>query len=315
MVDAADLIIVGHFENRVNDRHARATIVHPMRLYGQLDTNKTIVAEFNTTKLTAFVEPEAAWIFFLLPAHSELGSLEYRRVVGGYDSQGILAGTQENIRAVKRLLRAKAPPRPAEGAPQKATTIEELIALLGDKKAPVASQTDAIETLKRAGSAAKPAIPVLTALLSDERAAAAALNALLAIGPDATQAIVVALTNQDGVVRAAAANGLGEIGPAAQRAIPDLIRVLKDPFHVARISAAQSLGTLRAHPEIVVPALVDALSDEENAVRQEAARSLGEFGAAARSAVPALLRDLAKGENVAASQALRKIDPEAVKLK
>ncbi|MDB6065622.1 MAG: repeat protein [Pedosphaera sp.] len=104
------------------------------------------------------------------------------------------------------------------------------------------------------------------------------------------------------------------IGPAAEQAVPMLVRSLGDKTSGSWFEAALALGKIHARPEIAVPALVKCLNDQDFQVRLYAAKAIGAFGSDARLAVPDLLKLLAdsnaKVQN-AAKDALKRIDPEA----
>ncbi len=115
--------------------------------------------------------------------------------------------------------------------------------------------------------------------------------------------LIVALKDKDTQVRGAAATALGQIGPAAEDAIPALVAALADdaewhgspnypgiPVNV-RWDASKALGRIGS---VAVPALMTALEDREAKVRASAASALSAIGPGATAAVPALsaaLRD------------------------
>jgi hypothetical protein len=110
-----------------------------------------------------------------------------------------------------------------------------------------------------------------------------------------------------------AASSLGVFGPAAQSAIPALVRGLADRNPSVRASTAVALGNIHSKPEVAVPALVKCLSDPDFEVRGYAALGLKPFGVDARQAVPALVL-LLHGDLMShfyATKALKAIDPEA----
>ena len=118
------------------------------------------------------------------------------------------------------------------------------------------------------GVSARPAVPPLTALL----------------------------TNIDAGTRAAAATALGYTGEAAAPAIPALIEQLKDTDESVRDRAMWALGELRQRPELVVPALVGYLQSppsygtahrgDDRGCICNSLRALSRFGREATSAVP-----------------------------
>ncbi len=82
---------------------------------------------------------------------------------------------------------------------------------------------------------------------------------------------------------------LGNMGPAAESAVPALLRGVVHTNEVVRNNALFALGQIHAKPVLVVPALIKCLNDPDALVRAQAAHSLGEFASEAHSAVPALV--------------------------
>lgn len=110
--------------------------------------------------------------------------------------------------------------------------------------------------------------------------------------------------------RQSAAASLGEFGPAAQPAFPDLLRAFQGNDIAVKGAAAVSLGKIRANPGVMIPLLTRALEDES--LREYAAEALGEFGPASASAVPRLTELLKvpdKELHHAITEALEKIIP------
>jgi len=90
--------------------------------------------------------------------------------------------------------------------------------------------------------------------------------------------------------RMTAASSLGVFGPAAQGAIPALVRGLADNDPFVRTFTASALGSIHSKPELVVPALAKSLTDTDGLVRGNAAFALSYFGKEAQPATPALLQ-------------------------
>jgi HEAT repeat protein len=110
------------------------------------------------------------------------------------------------------------------------------------------------------------------------------------------------------------ANALAWIGPAAQSAVPSLLRETNNTNNQVRANALRALGLIHAAPNRVVPVLIKALSEHDHDVRSLAAQSLGYYQAEAKCGVPALtelLRDRSALVREIAGNSLRKIDPEA----
>ena len=124
--------------------------------------------------------------------------------------------------------------------------------------------------------------------------------------------------------RWAAAVFLGEMGPAAEHAIPLLEKATKSADKETASLAVQALAQISPG---TVPILLETLKDPDPGMRISAAVALGRLGLSAKEAVPdltALLKDPAMGsptimgrgfgqESVsnAAANAIARIDPEA----
>jgi hypothetical protein len=141
------------------------------------------------------------------------------------------------------------------------------------------------------GAEAKPAVPVLTALLKDN-------------DPD---------------VRETAVFTLRSLGPVASDALPSVIRCVHDPSYSVQYHAIFGLGAIHQEAERVIPILVECLDQPPTPrcsaiLRHNALWSLCQFGAQAKPAVPSLLRLLNDSQASVRSDvtnALKAIDPEA----
>ena len=91
------------------------------------------------------------------------------------------------------------------------------------------------------------------------------------------------------LVREKAAHTLGEMGPAARTAIPELILALRNSNPDVLAEVERSLRKMR---RFSLPPLLQALVHRDARVRAGAADVLKEFGEPARVAVPALLARL-----------------------
>ena len=128
---------------------------------------------------------------------------------------------------------------------------------------------------------------------TDAARRAEASKALVAIGTEAIDALIVGLTDDNPQVREMSAWTLSEIKKPAVRVVPALITVLADPDENIRVAGSvilQSLG------EPAVPYLIDALSAESSEIRLNAAYALGEIGAPLDTILPALIRTLTDRE-------------------
>jgi HEAT repeat protein len=148
-------------------------------------------------------------------------------------------------------------------------------------------------------SEAVPAVPALSAALSDEEdVALAAAEALRRIGPpavSATPALVEMLGSERSDARRAAALALAGIGPSHDHeALRRIAGWLDDEDRQIRKAAAEALWGVGPGLASVLDALVAALASPEPATRQSAARLIASAGPAAAAAVPPLygaLRD------------------------
>lgn len=142
------------------------------------------------------------------------------------------------------------------------------------------------------------------------------LHAIASAGEDAVPGLIVALQHPE--IKYWAILVLGDLGPKAKAAVPQLTALLKDESIQVRREAAMALGAIGKDAAPAVPAIIGKLNDKEMAVRFAAAYALGILGPDAKAAVPALTTAL-QGDNeflrVQAAWALAKIndkDPAAM---
>ena len=124
----------------------------------------------------------------------------------------------------------------------------------------------AANALGRIGPGAKDSIPALLDVQNSEPAyRLEVLTALAKIDAGRAKQSVTILTNiipdLSAGERSEAAERLGDIGPAAQAAIPVLLAALKDPEEKLRVAAATALGRIDQSGEIAPPALLAAAKD------------------------------------------------------
>jgi HEAT repeat protein len=143
-----------------------------------------------------------------------------------------------------------------------------------------------------------------------------AARALGDLGPAAKAALpnlIDALQDPGSTLRYWAVRALGEIGSEAEAAVPYLIDALNDPDSDAVRSAAANALT-RIDPRGAVSVLIEALKDPDTSVRASAAYALGDIGPDALAAVPALtvlINDANSEVRVSATEALRAIRSRA----
>jgi HEAT repeat protein len=120
-----------------------------------------------------------------------------------------------------------------------------------------------------------------------------AASALARQGAKAVPALIGILKDGDPRARSQAAWALGEIGPAAKEAVPELARALDQPADGVGVAsqAAQALGKIGP---AAAPELVQVLEKGKQAPAVHAARALKAIPQLAKGAAPALLAALRK---------------------
>jgi len=93
-------------------------------------------------------------------------------------------------------------------------------------------------------------------------------------------------------VRAMAADILGDMGPAAQEAVPELAGLLADDHPRVRRHAAEALGRVGPAAVPALPALIDRIRDVDLRVRHNTCLALAKIGQPAEAAIPPLLETL-----------------------
>ncbi|MHC4314879.1 MAG: HEAT repeat domain-containing protein, partial [Planctomycetota bacterium] len=167
----------------------------------------------------------------------------------------------------------------------------------------------AIESLGKLGENARHAAEDLKATFNDT----SVINQIFAratyirIGhskPEHIRAIAKYLESHDtkdevgyGSVAAVAASVLGDLGPVAIIAAPDLTAALNHPQSQIRINAAGALGRIGADSNQAIDALIDRLkNDTSRQVRRSATASLGMIGRKAQDAIPFLAKVLREAD-------------------
>lgn len=171
----------------------------------------------------------------------------------------------------------------------------------------------AVETLGNIGPEAETAIPALVELLRNKdldlpqkewhrsgypcpllHVRHNIATALAKIGPAAIPTLLATIRekNRDAMVEPYAVSALGNMGPKARVAIPDLIKMLNDDNSKYLSTVVNALEQIHAEPELVVPALAKTLKNNCRSTRHFAAKALKTFGPKASSAVPELIESL-----------------------
>jgi HEAT repeat protein len=193
--------------------------------------------------------------------------------------QPILA-TTARMRGVVALRDMGTNARPAVGA---------LIERLGDKDATV--RLHSAIALGNIGPDAKSAVPALKPFLREKHTVRVyTANALWKIERNAQEVLPIlegGVREEQAPFRWAAAVFLGEMGPAAEKAIPALIEAAKAADKETASCAVQALAEISP---ATVPTLIEKLNDPDPAMRISAATALGKVGSTAKDAIPALTR-------------------------
>jgi len=151
-----------------------------------------------------------------------------------------------------------------------AADVDTLIQKLKDEDLIVRLHTVKALGESKDASAVKPLIDAL----GDKDCGCTASNALVTIGKPAVDSLIVALKDENPIVRRNATMVLGEIKDAS--AVKPLIFSLKDKDLTVRWNAAKALGKIK--DANAVEPLIDALKDECPIVRKNAAIALRDMG-------------------------------------
>ena len=122
---------------------------------------------------------------------------------------------------------------------------------------------------------------------------AEAAKALVAMGPEAIDALIRGVSDENPRIREMSAWVLSEIKAPTARVVPALISVLTDPDENIRVVGSVALQNLGVP---AVPYLIDALTADAAEIRLNAAYVLGEIGAPLDAILPALINTLTDSE-------------------
>jgi len=155
-----------------------------------------------------------------------------------------------------------------------------------------ADRLRAAKDLGRLGWLAREAMPALVAALQDDdgKVREAAAQALGNMGPEALPTLTGMLGHRDKYVRRNAVWAMGKLGPLAKPALDDLCRVLKDADPRTASGAAQALGNMGADGADAVPALAEAMRGTNIVLCRLAAKALSQIGTPALSTLIAHLQ-------------------------
>jgi HEAT repeat protein len=186
-------------------------------------------------------------------------------------------------------------------------TVPILLSFLDDRDP--ALRLEAATALRGYGPAASGYVPKILAKFpyAEPPVRAVLIEAVRAMGVEASESVVDLYTKGDDSQRAALAAVIAELGDSV---VPVATWRLKSEEKTVRASAAQVLGLLGASARGATPELVAALSDEAGVVRRRAADALGAIGAdpkLARPALAALLDDPTARAQVEAAAAIARV--------
>ena len=158
----------------------------------------------------------------------------------------------------------------------------------------------ATKKLAKMGPRAAPAVSKLLKALDDKDlfVRIGATRALGKIGPKSVPGLRRTLKHPKPRVRRAVCDALAEIGTKSLPALGDLITLLgKDTSRDVRTGAAKAIGNMGALAAKAVPTLIKSLKDKELPVRSFSVVALGKIGPKAKKAVLPLCKAFkAKGE-------------------
>jgi HEAT repeat protein len=179
----------------------------------------------------------------------------------------------------------------------------------------------ALRALGAFGPRAAAALPQVEERLDDPESVVRieAIQAWIRLRPERETAVSklakIAASDEDGVVRIAAAGAQFDLGAQPAEVLPPLIQLLHSPTLTEAEAAANTLGEISCEAaQSQVPALLIRLEAENLDSRRSAAAALAGLGSEARQAIPALCRALTDPDEIVidhASRALGRLGREA----
>jgi HEAT repeat protein len=199
--------------------------------------------------------------------------------------------------------------------------VSDLQAVLADKKEETRTRRRAALALGHIGSDARDALPTLKEVLADEKAEVALQKALAAGKSGAALAKEKAAAKEEAELRKAVAESLGRMGRTAGEAAETLAAVLtaKHTPRDVRLAAVTTLDGLAAEAVKALPGLIKAVKDTDRTIRCLAMHAIGTMGkdieAHRKNAIDALwkcLRDPSIEVRVSAAEALGALGPDGL---
>jgi HEAT repeat protein len=191
--------------------------------------------------------------------------------------------------------------------PQAREAVPALVEALRD----VRIREETLEALRKIGPETPEAVPALIETLRIDGLRTFATQTLEGIGGRALPALVRAMKDENPNVRLAAVRIIGNLGPPAGQAVPALIAALQDPGRGVSTEAAIALGKVGPRAKEAVPDLFEALKNPQ--MYEVSMKALEQIGFDSKEAIPALIEAL-KHEDLRtyAVDRLLNIGPDAV---
>lgn len=233
----------------------------------------------------------------------------------GSNAEAVVPALVDKLDAESPLLRGNVAMALARFGPESASAVPKLIPMLKDSDPNL--RVAAARTLGAIGPAAEAAVPALDDALEDEVGTVtfASAEALGGIGKPAVPVLAARLEDEN--LRPLVAAVLGEIGPDAVGAVPQLLKLLDSEERSIRVEAVLAISNMGpAARGTAAPALMKRLSNPKDESRAGAIYTLAKIGAS--EAVPSIRRILEEGDDsqaqLAAAWALVVFEPENPKI-
>lgn len=155
-----------------------------------------------------------------------------------------------------------------------------------------AERVRSAKDLARLGWLAREALPALVTAVDDEdgKVREAAAQAIGNMGPEALATLSAMLTHQDKYVRRNAVWAMGKLGPLSKPALADLCAGLKNSDPRTASGAAQAIGNMGADGAEAIPSLAEAMRGTNIVLCRLAAKALSQIGPSAVSTLIAHLQ-------------------------
>ena len=143
-----------------------------------------------------------------------------------------------------------------------------------------------------------------------------AARALASFGAEAVSALIAALDDDEVTVQIEAASALGQSGPDAGSAAPQLLKRLDEESRSLRLAAIDALCEIGVDPSIAAPCFEKVLQDRQDLLSPGIVKAIGWYRPGAGMLLPSLVKLLVHPDEpvrMAVERVLQKIGPDAVK--